>query len=160
MRQDFIDALAAESWMEESAHAEAKLSTRQIMDIASGRAELPEGAIIPFKALALYRRCKQQNAVAYSLVARAASSGADQRRVVDGATIEIVFSDDVPFAVITLEDEDLQPTQLELLGTGGEMLRIDLYQPIDGIIQHRLDVSDNAALAKLVSDPQTAFFLN
>ena len=111
---------------------------------------------------ALYRRALSSVACASSTRAAAASAARVTRRPVGDHIIEIVTeADGMPWLVLRLAENSAPVTMMELRGPGGVGRRVELAEPIDGVVQLPLDPSfpELSGVAELIGDPLTEIYL-
>ncbi|RAH97726.1 hypothetical protein DLJ53_28185 [Acuticoccus sediminis] len=161
MTRDYIDRLAAATLVAEADEA-GPGNALPVSSIVSGAlaADGTGPSVIPIGALPLYRALRASQAVVASPMARAAATGVDQERTVGGVTLRTVHEEDVTWLVIELGDTEV-PVTLELVGPEGNVVRLPLDPPIDGVQQvgfSRSTFAGREAIA-LLENPSTAIFL-
>lgn len=111
---------------------------------------------------AVYRRALSGVARASSLRAAAAAEAQVARRAVGDYVLEIVREfEDMSWLVLRIPEGAAPVTMIELRGSDGAGRRLDLGQPIDGVLQLPLDqgFAELAGIADLLSDPATEIHL-
>ena len=110
----------------------------------------------------LYRKVLSSAAHAVSLRAIAASGSRVTQRLIGDHSLEIVSeADDMQWLVLRLADTRSKVTIIELRGPNGEGRRVELSEPIDGVIQLPLDAEfpELAGIVDLIADPATEIYL-
>lgn len=110
----------------------------------------------------LYRKALSGAALAVSMRAIAASSAQVTQRLIGDHSLEIICeADGMQWLVLRLADTRSQVTMIELRGSNGEGRRVELSEPIDGVIQIPIDAEfpELAGVADLIADPATEIYL-
>lgn len=110
----------------------------------------------------LYRRALSGAALAVSMRAIAASGARVTQRLIGDHSLEVIVeADDMQWLVLRLADTRSQVTMIELRGSNGDGRRVELSEPIDGVIQIPIDAEfpELAGVADLIADPATEIYL-
>lgn len=115
----------------------------------------------------LHHRQRAGRPHAVSLRAVAAGSDGIRLRKVGKHALEIKPSSDALFIILNLDtattsDAAAHPTAIDLVGSAGDILSLDLPAPIGTIIQMGLPIGDGQAQAfqRLIDDPATLIQLS
>lgn len=113
------------------------------------------------RARAIYLQALQGSARAHAPQAAAASGAELRERLVGGHRIELITEDARDYLVVHLHTDGAQVRQVEARNPDGEGGRVDLGEPIDGILQAWLD-PDNpemVAVRRAIVSPLAAIYL-
>ncbi|TFF18691.1 hypothetical protein E3C22_20915 [Jiella endophytica] len=136
------------------------------VDIASflaGRTADAGAGPVPIGLLRLRRRYLQSRSLAFSTVARAASTETDVARTIGGFRMELVDEGDAFFVVVSADAEGKLPRHLTLIHEEMRLsLDIPLGNPIGGVLQIGLDPSSDGdrRVIDLLKDPKTEIYLS
>lgn len=113
------------------------------------------------QALWLYHGFLATQSVARSEMAAAASAGKIDRRVVGEHVVKLVDERGRLYLVVEIKGKGPVPSLIEVRGKDGLGCRVHLGNPIDGIVQQRLDPSnsDHKILSDLFRTYDTVIYL-
>ncbi|MGI9386623.1 MAG: hypothetical protein ACR2OX_04270 [Methyloligellaceae bacterium] len=164
----FVDGQAARTLFDEAhetADSQRTLSVSKLRDaVRQGQAVtslFQSGEPIPMNVLRIYRGLLEHGSLAVSDQARAASAGTVMARDIGPYRLEVEVETDAAFLIIELGAEH-PPKSMTLLHEDGRQEKIDLPDPIDGIVQIGISKSDGrqGPVLDLLRDPQTAIYLH
>ena len=120
-------------------------------------------APIPIGLLRLRRQYLQGRSLAFSTVARAASTETDVARTIGGFRLELVDETDAFFVVVSASAASELPRHLTLIHEERRLsLDIPLGNPIGGVLQIGLDPESDGDFRtiELLKDPKTEIYLS
>ena len=147
-------------------HGDDRTAGAARLDVAAflaGQASDPSGAPIPIGLLRLRRQYLQGRSLAFSTVARAASTETDVARTIGGFRLELVEDGDAFFVVVSANAAGELPRHLTLIHEEKRLsLDIPLGNPIGGVLQIGLDPksADDLGTIDLLKDPKTEIYLS
>ncbi|NDW06976.1 hypothetical protein [Jiella pacifica] len=136
------------------------------LDVAAflaGQASETPGTPIPLGLLRLRRQYLQGRSLAFSTVARAASTETDVARTIGGFRLELVEESDACFVIVSPNAAGELPRHLTLIHEEKRLsLDIPLGNSIGGVLQIGLDpgAADNFRTIELLKDPKTEIYLS
>ncbi|MBO0905469.1 hypothetical protein [Jiella sonneratiae] len=158
----FVDRRATR---ELAGHGEERAGAAGRIDVAAflagGGADV--GAPVPIGLLRLRRQYLQSRSLAFSTVARAASTEADVARTIGGFRLELLDEGDAFFVVISPNSDGELPRHLTLIHEERRLsLDIPLGNPIGGVLQMGLDPASDGdrRTIELLRDPRTEIYLS
>jgi hypothetical protein len=113
------------------------------------------------RARALYSEALKGSARSYVPQAAAASGAELRERIVGGHRIELITEDARDYLVVHLHADGAEVRQVEARSPDGEGGRVDLGEPIDGVLQAWLDPDNPEMLAvrRAIASPLAAIYL-
>ncbi|MCE7030205.1 hypothetical protein [Jiella avicenniae] len=159
----FVDRRAARDLAGHGAEGTEGAGRLDVAAFLAGHVTETSGAPIPIGLLRLRRQYLQSRSLAFSTVARAASTETDVARTVGGFRLELVEESDAVFVIVSPNADGELPRHLTLIHEEKRLsLDIPLGNPIGGILQIGLDPrsAGDFRTIEFLKDPTTEIYLS